>query len=84
MKSKMVLCDMALGQVPRQGAVLGQGFATSVKTRGCRKTAQPRQGVVVKTRAVFGLSWDFTKCTRRVRTWRHRCPRGLLGIGNMF
>ena len=42
MKSKMVLSDRVVGQVPRQGAVLGQGFATSVKTRRCRKTAEPR------------------------------------------
>ena len=84
MKFKMVLCDRAVGQVPRQGAVLGQGFATGVKIGGCRKTAEPRQGGVVKTRAVLGLSWDFTKCAQRVRTWRHRCPRGPLGIGNMF
>ena len=42
------------------------------------------RGVVVKTRAILGLSWDFTKWARRVRTWWHRCPRGPLGIGNMF
>ena len=44
MKSKMVLCDRPLGQVPGQGAVLGQAFATGVKTGGCRKTAEPRRG----------------------------------------
>ena len=44
MKSKMLLCDRAVGQVPRQGAVLGQGVATGVKTRACHKTAEPRQG----------------------------------------
>ena len=44
MTSKMQLCDRAVGQVPRQGVVLGQGVATSVKTGGCRKTARPRQG----------------------------------------
>ena len=32
MKYKMVLCDRVVGQVPRQGAVLGQGFTTGVKT----------------------------------------------------
>ena len=44
MKSKMVLCDRAVGQVLREGAVLGQRFTTGVKTEGCRKTAEPRQG----------------------------------------
>ena len=44
MKFKMVLCNRVVGQVPRQGAILGQGFATGVKTGGCRKTAKPRQG----------------------------------------
>ena len=44
MKLKMVLWDRAVGQVPRQGAVLGQGFATGVKTGGCPNTAEPRQG----------------------------------------
>ena len=85
MKSKMLLDDRAVGKVPRQGAVLGQGIATGVKTGGCRRTARPRQrGFVVKTRAILGLSCDFTKWTRRVCTWRHRCPQGPLGIGNMF
>ena len=34
MKSKMLLCDRAVGQVPRQGAVLRQGVAAGVKTGG--------------------------------------------------
>ena len=81
MKSKMLLCDRAVGQVLRQGAVLGQGVATGVEIGGC-----PDQdtGVVLKTRAVLGLSCDFMTWAWRVRTWRHRCPRGPLGIGNMF
>ena len=32
MKSQMLLCDRDVGQVSRQGAVLGQGVATGVKT----------------------------------------------------
>ena len=44
MKSIMLLCDRAVGQVPRQGAVLGHGVATRVTTGGCRKAAEPRQG----------------------------------------
>ena len=43
MKCKMVLCDRAVGRVPRQGAVLGQGFTTGGKTGGCHKTAEPRE-----------------------------------------
>ena len=74
MKSKMVLCDRAVGQVPGQGAVFGQGFATRVKIGGGGKTAEPRQGVVMKTRAVVGLLRVFAKCAQRVRIWRHRRP----------
>ena len=44
MKCNMLLCDKAVGQVPRQGAVVGQWVAIGVKTRGCRKIAEPRQG----------------------------------------
>ena len=44
MKSKMVLCDGVVGQVPRQGAGLGQGLATRAETGGCRKTGELRQG----------------------------------------
>ena len=44
MKSKMVLCDRAVGQVPRQGVVLGEGFAIGVKTGGGRKIDEPEQG----------------------------------------
>ena len=74
MKSKMVLCDRAVARVPRQGAVLGQGSATRVKTAGCRKTSEPRHGGRHDTRAVLGLSWDSPKCARHVRTWQYRCP----------
>ena len=42
MKSKMVLCDSAVGQMPKQGAILGQGFATGVKSGCRRKTAKLR------------------------------------------
>ena len=38
----------------------------------------------MRTRAAFGLSWGFPKYAWGVRTWRHRCPGGPLGIGNMF
>ena len=40
MKSKMLLCDRAVGQV----VVLGHGVATGVKREGCIKIAEPRQG----------------------------------------
>ena len=59
MKSKMVLCDRAVGQVPRQGAVSGQGFATGVKTGGCRKTAEPRQGGCREDKGCLGAVVGF-------------------------
>ena len=37
-------CDRAMGEVPRQGAAVGQWCLTEVKLRVCRKTAKLRQG----------------------------------------
>ena len=59
MKSKMLLCDSAVGQVPRQGAVLGQGVVTGVKTAGCRKTAEPRQGGCREDKGCLGAIVGF-------------------------
>ena len=56
MKSKMVLCDKVVGQVVRQAAILGQGFATGVKIGYVVRQLNQDSGVVVKTRAVLGLS----------------------------
>ena len=83
MKCNMLLCDRAVGQVPRQGSVVGQWVETGVKTGECRKIAEDK-GVVVKTRAVLGLWLDFMKCARRMHAWWHRFPWGPIGIGNMF
>ena len=55
----MVLCDRAVGQVPRQGAVEVQGFATGVKTGGCRKTTEPRQGGCREDNGCFGAVVGF-------------------------
>ena len=46
-------------QVPRQGAVLGEGVATGVKTRGCRKTAEPRQGCCREDKGYLGAVVGF-------------------------
>ena len=45
MKSKMLLCDRAVGQVPRQGAVLGQGLRQVSRQGGVvRQLNQDRVG----------------------------------------
>ena len=59
MKCNMLLCDRAVGQVPRQGAVVGQWVATGVKTRGCRKTAKPRQGGCCEDKGSLGAVVGF-------------------------
>ena len=59
MKSEMVLCDKAMGQVPRQGAILGHGVATGVKTGGCHKTAEPRQGGCCEDKGCLGAAVGF-------------------------
>ena len=84
MKCSMLLCDRAVGQVPRQGAVVGQWVATGVKTRGCHKTPEPRQGGCREDKGCLGAVVGFYKCAQRMHTWRHRCSWGPIGIGNMF
>ena len=59
MKSKMLRCDGAMGQVPRHGVVLGHGVAIGVKTGGCRKTAEPRQGGCREDKGCLGAVVGF-------------------------
>ena len=84
MKSKMLLCDWALGQVPRQGAVLGQWVATGVKIGGCRKTAEPRQGGCREDKGCLGAVVGFYEMGTARAHMAAPVSTGPLGIGNMF
>ena len=84
MKSKMLCCDRAVGQVPRQGAVLGQGVATGVKIGGCRKTAKPRPGGCREDKGCVGAVVGFYEMDTARAHMAAPPSTGPLGIGNMF
>ena len=59
MTCNMLPCDRAMGEVPRQGAIVGHQFLTEVKLRACRQTAKLRQGGCHEDKGCLGAVVGF-------------------------